>query len=82
MTTNEEVRNALLRLHGFNLMGHILKEYPNDIRIITLVRCPRSAVSEGLGADLLSTFFRTSRSSAAGRSRFATKWKTRRLRKV
>nr|CRX79216.1 hypothetical protein ls5931a1_00049 [Leucosporidium scottii] len=36
MTTDEDVRNALLRLHGFNLMSHILKEYPNDIRIITL----------------------------------------------
>lgn len=47
MTNDEDVRNALLRLHGFNLMSHILKEYPNDIRIITLVRrCPASPFAE------------------------------------
>lgn len=43
MTTDENVQSSLLRLQGFNLMSHILKEYPNDIRIITLVRyCFRS----------------------------------------
>ncbi|KAK4048419.1 histone methyltransferase set2 [Microbotryomycetes sp. JL201] len=36
MTTDLEVRKALLRLHGFNVMNHIFKEYPNDKEIITL----------------------------------------------
>jgi hypothetical protein len=51
MTNDEAVQNSLLRLHGFNLMSHILKEYPSDIRIITLVRfsslrcCPLVAAS-------------------------------------
>lgn len=37
MTTDSDVRSALLRLHGFNLMNHILREYPEDAEIITLV---------------------------------------------
>lgn len=37
MTPDEEVQRQLLRLKGFNLMSHILKEYPSDFPIITLV---------------------------------------------
>ncbi|SCV73160.1 BQ2448_7085 [Microbotryum intermedium] len=36
MTNDAEVLSDLLRLHGFNLMTHILKEYPADERVITL----------------------------------------------
>ncbi|KDE04152.1 hypothetical protein MVLG_05378 [Microbotryum lychnidis-dioicae p1A1 Lamole] len=36
MTNDPEVLSDLLRLHGFNLMTHILKEYPTDERVITL----------------------------------------------
>ncbi|KAK4052314.1 histone methyltransferase set2 [Microbotryomycetes sp. JL221] len=36
MTRDSEVRKALLRLHGFNVMNHIFKEYPNDKEIIAL----------------------------------------------
>lgn len=37
MTRDSMVRFALLRLHGFNLMSHILREYPDDLEIIKLV---------------------------------------------
>ncbi|GAA5971312.1 hypothetical protein JCM21900_004498 [Sporobolomyces salmonicolor] len=36
MTSDEEVQRQLLRLHGLTLMNHILKEYPNDLRILSL----------------------------------------------
>ena len=38
MTRDEDVQRQLLRLKGFNLMHHILKEYPTDLPIIILVR--------------------------------------------
>jgi hypothetical protein len=37
MTRDSVVRFALLRLHGFNLMSHILREYPDDLEIVKLV---------------------------------------------
>ncbi|GAA5888897.1 hypothetical protein JCM5296_005036 [Sporobolomyces johnsonii] len=36
MTSDEEVQRQLLRLHGLTLMNHILKEYPNDLQILSL----------------------------------------------
>lgn len=40
MTRDKEVQRQLLRLHGFNLMSHILKEYPKDVPILQAVRLP------------------------------------------
>ncbi|KAK4700276.1 hypothetical protein P7C70_g5976, partial [Phenoliferia sp. Uapishka_3] len=34
MTEDQDVQRQLLRLHGFNLMSHILVEYPTDVSII------------------------------------------------
>lgn len=40
MTDDAEVQGQLLRLRGFTLMFHILKQYPTDHEIIILVRSP------------------------------------------
>ncbi|KAM0746946.1 hypothetical protein T439DRAFT_102783 [Meredithblackwellia eburnea MCA 4105] len=37
MTEDEDVQRQLLRLHGFNLMCHTLKEYPDDYELIKCV---------------------------------------------
>ncbi|GAA5839208.1 hypothetical protein JCM9279_002627 [Rhodotorula babjevae] len=36
MTTDDEVLRSLMRLHGFNLMNNILREYPQDVHVILL----------------------------------------------
>lgn len=38
MTEDAEAQSQFLRLHGFVVMGNILKEYASDMAIITLVR--------------------------------------------
>jgi histone-lysine N-methyltransferase SETD2 len=37
MTSDDEVQRQILRLHGLSLMNNILKEYPKDKEILTLV---------------------------------------------
>ncbi|GAA6055843.1 hypothetical protein JCM3770_004787 [Rhodotorula araucariae] len=36
MTTDEEVLRSLMRLHGLNLMNNVLREYPDDVHVISL----------------------------------------------
>lgn len=38
MTNDAEAQSQFLRLHGFVVMGNVLKEYASDMAIITLVR--------------------------------------------
>lgn len=40
MTTDDEVLRGLMRLHGLNLMNNVLREYPQDVHVILLVRRP------------------------------------------
>lgn len=42
MTTDDEVLRGLMRLHGLNLMNNVLREYPQDVHVILLVRRPLS----------------------------------------
>ncbi|GJN93765.1 hypothetical protein Rhopal_006822-T1 [Rhodotorula paludigena] len=36
LTTDDDVLRGLMRLHGFNLMHNVLREYPQDVHVITL----------------------------------------------